>query len=123
MSLEGTDKLRSAFETIRRKLALGAALYQEGLYIQRNSMRRTPVLTGALRASHETTEPTYKGGEIEVAIQVGGPAAPYALIVHEDLTASHRVGESKFLERSVTEAATGIDERLGRRIAKNLGAA
>jgi hypothetical protein len=121
LSLEGTDKLRSALEAIRRKLALGAALYQEGLYIQRNSMRRTPVDTGALRASHETTEPAYKGGEIEVAIQVGGPAAPYALIVHERLDVGHRVGEAKFLERSVTEAAAGIDERLARRIAKNLG--
>jgi hypothetical protein len=115
------DKLRAAFEVIQRKLALGAALYQEGLYIQRNSMRRTPVDTGALRASHETTEPTFKGGEIEVAIQVGGPAAPYGFIIHERLDLNHRVGEAKFLERSVTEAAGGFAERLGRRVAKNLG--
>jgi hypothetical protein len=94
----------------------GRALYQEALLIQNASMRRTPVDTGALRASHETLQPEGLGDEVKVRIVVGGPSAPYALFVHENLEARHPVGEAKFLERSVHEALPGLPERLARRI-------
>jgi len=94
----------------------GKALYQEALLIQRESMRRTPVETGALRGSHETKPPETVGGEVTVRIVVGGPAAPYALFVHENLEARHPVGEAKFLEKSVLEAAAELPARLAARI-------
>jgi hypothetical protein len=120
---KGFDQLAQAFARIERTLHEGRALYQEALAIQKVSMRRTPVDTGALRASHETLEPFFDGGEVRVAIAVGGPAAPYALVVHEDLDAHHNVGEAKFLEKSVLEAAQNLSERLGARIARNIAEA
>jgi hypothetical protein len=108
----------------------GRALYQEALVIQKASMKRTPVDTrpnvkyphtkaphpGALRASHETTEPELEGGALSVRILVGGPAAPYALPVHERLDVDHPIGEAKFLENSLLEASSGLGERVARRI-------
>lgn len=88
----------------RMKKEVAAALYAEALVIQRTSMSRTPVDTGALRASHETTQPDVKSDEISVTIKVGGPAAQYAVHVHEDLEATHRVGQAKFLESAIREA-------------------
>jgi len=100
----------------------GRALYQEALIIQAASMRRTPVDTGALRASHETKPPETKAGEVQVRIVVGGPAAPYALFVHERLDVHHPVGEAKFLEKSVLEAAADLPARLAKRIDWSVGA-
>ena len=52
-----------------------AGLYQEALIEQKESMRRTPVLTGALRASHETEKPVMVNpSEAVIRILVGGPA-------------------------------------------------
>lgn len=117
-------------DVIRRALAQhgdkalragAAALYAEALDIQKASMRRTPVLTGALRASHEVTRPEVSRTEASVKILVGGPAAPYAVPVHERLDLKHRVGEAKFLERSVLEATAGFEERLAARLRRALG--
>lgn len=100
----------------------GRALYQEALVIQRESMKRTPVDTGALRASHETKQPDTTGGEVSVRIVVGGPAAPYALFVHERLDVHHPVGQAKFLESAVLEAARDLPSRLAARIDFTKGA-
>jgi hypothetical protein len=60
--------------------------------------RLVPVDTGALRASIHAepafTTPTY----VRVRVVCGGPAAPYAVIIHEDLDMRHAPGTSaKFL--------------------------
>ena len=122
--LKGIDKLRKRVEKIRRKLPyeVGPALYQEALIEQKESMRRTPVDTDALRASHETSQPKIfgiTGGSVEVTISVGGASAPYALIVHEDPTAFHPVGQYKFLESTLRESAPHMLKRIGRRIHLN----
>jgi len=93
----------------------GQALYTEALLIEQVSRERTPVLTGVLRASHETSLPT-ETDPIEVQIRVGGPAAPYALYVHEKLEARHKVGQAKFLESAVLEGMTGLAERIAERL-------
>src|SRR6059036_477727 len=54
-----------------------------------------PVDTGALRASGFVDGPDAAG---TVTLGFGGPAAPYAVIVHEDLTVTHKVGQAKYLE-------------------------
>ena len=109
-------------------LKAAAALYQEALVVQKESMKRTPVDTGSLRASHETSPPRWSGDNLEVSIKVGGPAAPYAQIVHEDLEADHtkrvtrrgktftKVGEAKFLEKSVHEAVPTLLARVAKRM-------
>jgi len=129
--LHAGDRLRDQLER---------ALFQEALIETRESMQRTPIDTGALRASHET-HPAERDarGNISVTITVGGPAGGgdtptislgksgkilkdttpgvgYALYVHENLDADHPVGQAKFLESTLLESAPHIPERVARRI-------
>lgn len=97
----------------------GPALFTEAVEIEQASRKRTPVDTGALRASHETERPVIEQDRVSVTISVGGPAAPYAVKVHEMVEVPHRVGEAKFLEKSVLEAAPGLNARIARRIDLN----
>ncbi len=92
------------------------ALYQEALVESKESQRRTPVDTGALRATHEVQKPRIEGHDVSVAIRVGGPSAPYAVIVHEDLEADHKVGQAKFLESTILESRPFLAERIAKRI-------
>lgn len=116
--LKGSAELIAALSVVGAKLpdAVASALYAEGILIEGKSKQRAPVDTGALRASHYTAPPDRSGRDITVTISVGGPAAPYAAIVHEDLLAHHTVGENKFLEKSIMEAKRGMPERIVKRV-------
>src|SRR5687768_15414347 len=76
--------------------------------------RRTPVDTGALRSS-EFVEVEEEGNKIIGRIGAGGPAAPYALQVHEDLNAFHKVGQAKFIESVLNESGPYLSERVAKR--------
>lgn len=109
-------------------LQAAAALYQEALIEQKESMKRTPVDVrkggsggGTLRDSHETSAPYYKGKFLNVDISVGGPAAPYAVVQHEDMSFLHKVGQAKFLESTIMESAPYMLARLAKRIKLNQG--
>lgn len=91
---------------------LGAAMFTEAILIEQESRIRTPVMTGALRGSHETLLPEYTRDGIEVKIVVGGPAAPYAVEVHEKVEIPHRTGRSKFLQSAIEEAAEDFFPRV-----------
>jgi hypothetical protein len=116
-------KLKKAAKVIPAEM--GAALYQEALLIMAESMRRTPVEIGTLRDSHETSEPRWKGDTVQVDIQVGGPAAPYAKIVHERVFAPsgnlvrHKTGRAKFLESALFDGIPGLRARVAKRIRLN----
>lgn len=45
-----------------------------------------------------------------------GFAAPYALIVHENLQAHHTTGQAKFLERPMREMASSVAESVRRAV-------
>lgn len=103
--------------------ALSVALYREALRIFAESQRITPVDTGALRGSGVVTEPRVTGTTVEVVIGYGGPAAPYAVYVHEippppntstgGRSATHNPPTQwKYLEDPFNAAAEGISERL-----------
>tara|TARA_R100000306_G_C4274632_1_gene91903 strand:- start:66 stop:461 length:396 start_codon:yes stop_codon:yes gene_type:complete len=125
--LKGEKKIQTKLKKAARVIPaeMGAALYQEGLLIMAESMRRTPVRDGFLRGSHETSEPRWKGKIISVDIKVGGPAAPYAKIVHErtygpsGAKVFHKTGRSKFIESALLEATSGLKERIAKRIDLN----
>jgi len=114
-------------------LQAAAALYQEALVIQKESMKRTPVDVrpggsggGTLRDSHETSAPYWKGKFLNVEISVGGPAASYAIVQHEDpeppaAPFKHKVGQKKFLESAINEAEPQLMARLAKRIKLNQG--
>lgn len=97
------------------------ALYQEAVIEEKECKRRTPVDTGALRASVQAVGPERDGTTIRAWISAGteGPAADYALIVHEDLEAFHKVGEAKFIERPLMESAPYMADRIAKRIDLN----
>lgn len=106
-------------------LLAAAALYQEALIEQKESMKRTPVDVttkrggGSLRDSHETSAPYWKGKFLNVDIQVGGPSAPYAIVQHEDMEFFHKVGQAKFLESTINESAPYLLARIAKRIQLN----
>lgn len=77
---------------------------------------RTPVATGALRASGYVAEPQITERQIDIEIGFGGPAAPYALYVHENLSAHHKVGQAKFLESVLMESAPFMAARIAERV-------
>ena len=104
-----------------RKLVAGApeliaAALQAELEIESTeSQRRTPVDTGALRASHSVSVQSDSDG-VTGTISVGGVAAPYAVAVHENLDAFHPVGQAKFLESTLNESQDFLAQRIARRI-------
>lgn len=78
---------------------------------------RTPVDKGALKSSGYVHPPQYRGREITVEMGFGGPAAPYAVYVHEDLDAWHKPpGQARFLASVVDESAPYLLDRVGRRL-------
>lgn len=119
-----TDAQRQlAAAMVSAPAGLGTGLYREAEAIMTISKSNyVPVATGALRESgfvHAVETPagvsvvggeTVVGFNTHVTMGYGGPAAPYALIVHEDLTKRHTVGQAKYLE-------TPIKARLGGMVA------
>lgn len=85
--------------TALRKLGISKKAFAVALseMVLADAKRRTPVRTGALRNSGSITKVDESGFQVAF----GGPAAPYAVFVHEDLKARHRVGEAKFLEKAM----------------------
>ncbi len=92
---------------------VGRLLYREAEAVMTAAKSRTPVDTGALRASGHVMPPDITATGASVTLGFGGPAVTYAVVVHETLTARHPVGEAKYLERPLNEARAGIEQRLG----------
>ena len=51
-----------------------------------------------------------------MTIEVGGPAAPYAVVVHEDLEAFHPTGQAKYLESTIMQSAPFMLDRISKRL-------
>lgn len=77
--------------------------------ITEDAKGRTPVRTGTLRNSGHVRSADEHG----FTVAFGGPAAPYAYYVHENLKARHRVGEAKYLEKAMANAKRYLAEILG----------
>lgn len=99
--------------------AFAAALYQEAQIELTEIKKRTPVDTGALRASEVLHDPVRDGRRIYVTITAGGPSAPYAFVVHEDLEAFHKTGQAKYIESVLEESASYLGDRIAKRIDLN----
>jgi hypothetical protein len=118
LKIDGLDQLQRRLTELAQGLGaeVGNALRAEAEIEMTEAKRRTPVLTGALRGSGHVTGPTFRGRDITVELKFGGPAAPYAVAVHENLEAFHKNGEAKFLERPLMESAPHLAARVARRI-------
>lgn len=78
-----------------------------------DAKERTPVEFGTLRrsgmvADHATAR------ALQARLTFG---TDYAVFVHENLNARHRVGEAKFLERAVQATARDFARRIGEEMA------
>ena len=98
------------------------ALFFETELETKEVKRRTPVDKGPLRGSVHQEGPTRTGTNyrtIGTAIVAGGPAAPYAVYVHENLDAFHPVGQAKFIESVILEVRPYMAARIAKRIELN----
>ena len=115
LEMEGIDRLRNIIRT-RPDIAVRALA--EGLYTEANLiMTRSkadfvPVDLGTLRGTDRT--------KVTVTMGYGGAASAYALVQHERTDYHHTVGQAKYLEQPVLEAAGGLGNRIGRRVGKRL---
>ena len=116
-----------------RKLA-AAALYQEGLVIMADSKDNfVPVDQGVLKSTGHVDAPVTKGSTTSVTLGYGGPAAPYALAIHENPRAGKTGGVSpsgkpykhwatvggwKYLETPFMNAAKDLAARLAARLSR-----
>lgn len=119
------EPLREALAALGAAAAPAAAraLYQEAERIMTASKEIVPVLTGALRASGVVLLPEVSATNVSVELGYGGPAAPYAVYVHENVMARHKEGQqAKFLERPMLEAAEGMEGRLADALRAEMGA-
>ena len=145
MTVRGLDTLNQRITelgvVIGRQVAI--ALRAEAEIEMTEAKRRTPVDTGALKGSGHVTGPdeqvgsgapaqgrnakgqfTSKGSTRgfggqrtwAVTLAFGGPAAPYALEVHENLEAYHPRGQAKYLESVILESAPHMAQRIARRV-------
>lgn len=114
LKVSGFRELKKALKEQgqRAEKSLAAALYAEGERIMAEAKRLCPVDTGTLRSTGHVQKPVIRRGSIEVTLGFGGPAAPYAVFVHENLNVHHTVGQAKYLEKPLNDAARGFVERL-----------
>lgn len=104
---ETTDRYRALADASDVVRELSQALMRRGFAILAVSQRLVPVDTGALRASGHVVLESITDRSVSVAVVYGGAAAPYALIVHENLQAHHPVGQAKYLEVAATAERQG----------------
>lgn len=111
-------------------------LFQEAEGIMSAAKDLTPVKTSALKNSGHVQLPKAGRRGIEIELGFGGVAGSgnqgstnkedvgYAIRVHEDLNAYHKVGHAKFLELPFNQASEGLKNRLSaalREVMRGLG--
>lgn len=121
VSVNGTKALKSALRRYGKGAqdALARELYVEMNELIADAITITPIDTGALRASARVERPR-KGvfGGVSVTGGFGGPAAPYALYVHENVGANFQAPGTgaKFLEIPYKRRIRGMAGRIAARL-------
>jgi hypothetical protein len=117
--IEGAQELRKMLEVSGKDagLIVGQVILEEANMIFARAMILTPIDTGALRGSGGVSAPMNTPQGIGVDIFFGGPAAPYALYVHEIMYYRHNAPtQAKFLEQPFMERLPAIQQNMARRI-------
>ena len=130
VTVQGTKGILDALKALGEQAmpALGQSLYEEAEAVMATSKEQyVPVDTGVLRNTGYVAAPEQLGPLVSVEVGFGGPAAPYALAVHENPRAGKtggvspqgkpykhwaRVGEWKYLETPMKAATAGLLDRL-----------
>lgn len=117
--LEGAQELRNMLEVSGKDAGrvVGQVITEEANMIFAKAMILTPIDTGALRGSGGVSAPMNMPTGIGVDIFFGGPAAPYALYVHEIMYYQHNAPtQAKYLEQPFMERLPDIQQNMARRI-------
>lgn len=117
VTFEGQEEMNRKILDLANKfpLKVAKALFFEAELIMTTAKGIVPFDLGALKTSGHVDPPSVKpGDEIKVVLGFGGPAAPYALDQHENLTYEHSAGgQPKYLQRPMEEAAPKLPAKLG----------
>lgn len=118
LELGGVDVVIGRLQRLAQRVPqqVGAAMRAEAEIEMTEAKQRTPVDTGALRASGHVEGPNFRGRDIEVIYGFGGPSVNYAIRVHEDLEVYHRTGQAKYLESVLLESEPYMAGRIADRI-------
>lgn len=117
--IEGAQELRNMLEVSGRDAGrvVGQVITEEANTIFGKALILTPVDTGALRGSGGVSAPMQTQAGIGVDIFFGGPAAPYAMYVHEIIGNYHNAPtQAKYLEQPFMERLPEIQSNMARRI-------
>jgi hypothetical protein len=117
--LEGAKELRNMLEVSGKDAGkvVGQVILEEANMIFAKAMILTPIDTGALRGSGGVSAPMNMPQGIGVDIFFGGPAAPYAMYVHEIIGNYHNPPtQAKYLEQPFMERLPAIQQNMARRI-------
>lgn len=123
ISLSGMEELLASLDGLRARAETNVPkiLYRIAEQIMTEAKRQTPVQWGNLRASGHVTLPKWENTWVYVTLGFGGPAGTgagqtkdvgYAVYVHENLTARHKVGNAKFLERPMLAWAAKLEAKI-----------
>jgi hypothetical protein len=124
ITLDGTENLLASLDGLRARgeASVPKILYRIAEQIMTEAKGQTPVDTGNLRASGHVLPPEWIGNWVLVMLGFGGPAgagkgqkkdAGYAVYVHENLAARHKVGNAKYLERPMLAWASKLEAKIG----------
>ena len=118
-TLEGDVALQAVLRAAQQNApkAVAQAIYEEAQVIFAKSQILVPVDTSALRGSGDVSAIQGSGQGVYVDIFYGGPAAPYALYVHEIIGNYHKAPtQAKYLEQPFMESLAKIQNNISRRI-------
>ena len=133
VKVTGIDVIRKRLDYFCTRFPnqVAAALKQEAELTMTESKGEVPVDTGSLRNSGFVDEPKIDGNQISVKIGYGGVATKvnpktgevtttYAVIVHEDTTMNHTVGNAKFLENPIKRRRERLMANINMRVKRML---
>ena len=118
-TLTGDVELQAVLRAAQQNApkAVAQAIYEEAQVIFAKSQVLVPVDTSALRGSGDVSAIQGSGQGVYVDIFYGGPAAPYALYVHEIIGNYHNPPtQAKYLEQPFMESLAQIQNNISRRI-------
>jgi hypothetical protein len=114
-TIEGITKTQGSIKKLEKvsTQALIQALYLEGERVMTDAKENyVPVLTGALQGSGRVQQPRPMGnGKWEIRLTFGGPAAAYALEVHERDPKIGQ-GKNKYLQKPFRASIPKLESRL-----------
>ena len=121
-TVTGANKISALLKAHKDKAvqALKKELYLEAEGIMTQSKELVPVDTGTLKGSGTVKLPREENGVVVQELGFGGPAANYAVFVHENTVVFHKVGMAKFLEIPFRQAERGIVDRIAAGMQKTL---